>query len=164
MKRACRVLAAFLVLAALLAGCNKPEVPDQTVTCQDLTLTLPGDYVNLSGEDYAADVEFLYGHGDEAVLGIKQSRSVFMESFPEMSALDFAQLFVDKAGLALEITEQDGFATFLYTANAAGTEVTYLSGVYMTEENFWVVQFYCPSEAFSGRQADFMRFLGSVEA
>ena len=164
MKRCCRVLAILLALSFVLIGCNQPEVADQTVVCGELTLTLPGNYVNLGEEAYATDVDFLYGRGDEAVLGIKQDRLALETYFPEIDAFTFAEMFVEKAELDVTVEQTEDLVFFVYTANAGGTQVTYLSGVFMTEQNFWVLQFYCPSEDFSARNAAFMGYLASVRA
>ena len=161
MKRLFSLMSAVLIALSVLAGCQKP-VKDQTVVCQDLTLTLPGNYVNQINEPFAEDLDLLYSHGTEAVLAFKQERAALETVFPELNAESFAEMFIQKAGLEIAVELHDDLVTFTYTAEADGTGVTYLTGVYMTEKNFWVVQFYCPSADFSGRQADFLRYLSKI--
>lgn len=161
MKRLFCLFAAVLMLSSVLAGCKDP-VQEQTVACQELTLILPSDYVNQINEPFAEDLDFLCGHGTEAVLAFKQERAPLEEVFPELNAETFAQMFLQKAGLDVEVKADENLVTFTYAAEADGTGVTYLSGVYMTEQNFWIVQFYCPTENFSSRQADFLRYLAAI--
>lgn len=162
MKRFFRILAAVLLAVTVLTGCTG-LLEDKTITCNELSVTLPGIYVDLSEQDYAADFDFLYGFNDEAVLGFKQDRASLEASMPGITAKDYAELFVDAAELNSTVTEQEGLITFTYTAIADNVEFTYLCGAFMSDTNFWIVQFYCPTEDYTDKEADFLGYLKTVQ-
>lgn len=161
MKRLFGLFAVLLFTAALFTGCAGGE-KEKAFTCGELSITLPAIYKDLSQQDYAADFDFLFGLPTEAVLGFKQARASLESDRPNLTAKDYAQLFIDAAELSCRITEQDGLITFTYTATADGTEVTYLCSAFMSETNFWILQFYCPSNIYAQHEEDFLRYLRSV--
>lgn len=160
MKRISGLLAVLLLTAALFTGCTGTE---KAFTCGELSITLPADYADLSQQDYAADFDFLYGLPNEAVLGFKQARASLEASRPDLTAKEYAQLFIDAAELSCTVEELDGLILFTYTAIAGDTEVTYLCSSFRSETNFWIIQFYCPSNTYSQHEADFIRYLRSVK-
>lgn len=161
MNRLAGFFAAVLLLSALFTGCSGGE-KEKTFTCGELSITLPAAYEDLSGQEYAADYDFLYGSSSKAVLGFTQSRASLEEKIPGITAKLYAQMFMEAVQLPGTVTEQDGLVTFTYTANASGTEVTYLCSAFMSQTNFWIVQFYCPSIDYGKNEADFLRYLRSV--
>lgn len=158
-RRSARFGVIFLCLL-LFVGC---AAKDNYITCDDIRLLLPESYVNLSDEAYAEDFDFLYGIGSEAVLGFKYDRATLETRFPGISAKEYAQKFVDAAHLSCEVTEQDGLVTFSYAETSDGAEITYLSAIFMTQKNVWVVQFYCPTAEYDQKQATFMNLLHAVQ-
>ena len=162
MKRFWGLLTVLLLTAALFTGCNGTE-KETTFTCGELSITLPAEYKDLSQQDYAADFDFLYGLPNEAVLGFKQARASLETSRPNLTAKEYAQLFIDAAELSCAVEELDGLVFFTYSAMAGDTEVTYLCSAFKSEINFWIIQFYCPSNTYSQHEADFIRYLRSVK-
>ncbi|MBR4109466.1 MAG: hypothetical protein IKK41_04030 [Oscillospiraceae bacterium] len=162
MPRSLRVLCAVLALCLLLGGCDALQ-KKQTVTCGELVLTLPASYVDLSDQDYAAGFSFVYGFENEAVLAISESRAALEAYYPDINAEKYAMLFVETNGLDSQVGKLGELVTFTYTANAEETELSYLCGVFMSGENFWCVQFYCPTEAFGNNQAEFMDYLQKIQ-
>ena len=68
MKR--RVAVILLALSLLLCcACGAQEQSHR-----ELTLRLPKDFVDLSGESYAADFDFLYQNSAVAIAGIRESK------------------------------------------------------------------------------------------
>ncbi len=161
MKRLAGLFAAVLLLTALFTGCNSSET-EKTFTCGELSITLPADYKDLSDQKYAEEYDFLYGASSKAVLGFTQERAPLEEKVPDITAKTYAQMFMEAVQLPGTVTEQDGLVTFTYTANADGTEVTYLCSAFMSETNFWIVQFYCPSKDYGKNEADFLGYLRTV--
>ncbi len=160
MKGFSRILAVMLLAVTVLTGCtSRPK--DKRVTCNDLSITLPGHYTNLSDQEFAADFDFIYGSRNEAVLGFKQDRSSLAN--PDISAKDYAEMFIDAAELNSTVTEQDGLYVFTYTAIANDVEFTYFCGTFMSDTYFWVIQFYCPSQDYADKQADFLNYLKTVQ-
>lgn len=164
MKRFTAVVA-LLLAVCLLAGCSdalNKVVPPQEITVEDLTLSLPGYFINWSKEDWAAGFPFVYGFDSSAVLGVKESVSTLEASLSEVSARKYADLFLEYNGLDSTVSEADGLITFSYTANAQETEITYLCGVFKGSTHFWVIQCYCASADYGKFQADFLQILKSV--
>ena len=157
-----KVLCAVLALCLLLCGCQTSEKV-QTVTCGELTLTLPASYMDLSDQDYAKGFAMVYGFENEAVLAISESLSPLNEYYPDINAEKYAMLFVETNGLSSQVGKLGELVTFTYTADVNETELTYLCGVYMSEENFWCVQFYCPTPDFENNQARFMEYLQKIQ-
>ncbi len=158
------LLAAVLVLGSL-SGCSVLEkiVEDQTVSKDALTITFPGYYLDLSGEDYAEGMEFLYGFGNAAVLATKEDRATLEALIPDLSAKSYAELFIETNSLSSTVEEKDGLVTFRYTATASGTEFTYLCVVFMAESDIWTVQAYCPTSELADNEADLWEILTSVQ-
>ena len=169
MKKLLSLSLILVLVISMFAGCtlaNKLEevVNDKELTFGDLKVTVPGLYVDLTetvGNDALA---FVYGIGDTAVLGLKETRSEVTSAIPEIdTAKEYAELFLEANGTDGEVTEKDGIVTFTYNASASGQEFTYLCGAYANDENFWVVQAYCYSKNFKENEADFWNILKSVK-
>ena len=163
-----KLIALVLILAlavSALCGCSALEevISDQTITRDVLTITFPGYYLNLSDEDYAEGMEFLYGFNNTAVMGIKEDRATLEAILPGLTAQDYADLFIESNNLATTAAEKDGFITFRYTANASGTEFTYICAVFMAETDIWTVQAYTPTAVLEKNEADMWKILTSVK-
>ena len=162
MTKFVRVLCAALVLCGLLCGCETPQKL-QSVTCDELTLSLPASYVDLSDKDYAKGFSLVYGFENEAVLAISESLSPLNEYYPDINAEKYAMLFVETNGLSSQVGKLGELVTFTYTADVNETELTYLCGVYMSDKNFWCVQFYCPTPDFAENEQRFMGYLQKIQ-
>ena len=55
MKRIALLSLCLLLILGMLAGCGDNFPEGKTLTFEDLHLTLPGDFVDLSGENIDAD-------------------------------------------------------------------------------------------------------------
>ena len=162
MRTSARVLCAILALCLLFSGCSG-EPREKNVTCGELVLTLPASYVDLSDQDYASGFSFVYGQGDEAVLAISENRAALENYYPEINAEKYAMLFVETNQYDSQVGKLGELVTFTHTQTVENTSLTYLCGVFMSEENFWCVQFYCPTEKFAENQAEFMGYLQKIQ-
>lgn len=167
MWRFTKILCAVLGLSLLLCGCQKPEeeVPagDQTVSCQELILTLPPSYVNLSDQDYAAEFDLLYGFEQEAVLAFAQNRAALEPYYPNINAEQYAMRLAEVNNYDCQVGKLGDLVTFTYHATTDDIDFTYLCGIFASTENFWCVQFYCPSEDFADNEGKFMGYLQKIE-
>lgn len=162
MTKFVKLLSFLLALCLILCSCNAPQM-EQTVTCGELVLTLPASYLDLSDQAYAKTFPLVYGFENEAVLALSESRLPLEEYYPDINAEKYAMLFVETNGITSEVGKLGELVTFTYTANAEETELTYLCGVFMSKENFWCVQFYCPTAEFADNQAKFMGYLQKIQ-
>ena len=55
-----KFLALILVLSLFLSGCAH-EAADPSYAFDDLSIQIPEDYINLSDEEFAADLAFVFG-------------------------------------------------------------------------------------------------------
>jgi len=166
MKKLIAVILCLTLSLGIFCGCESvldEVVPPQTVTVDDITMTLPGYFINWSNEDWAKDFPFVYGFNSSAVLGVKEDIATLEASIPNLTAKDYADLFVEYNGLTSTITEENGLVTFSYTASSGSTQITYLCAGYKGATNFWVIQCYCESGEFSKFEADFISLLKSVQ-
>lgn len=162
MTKFVKSLSVILILSLLFCGCNAQQ-REQTVACGELILTLPASYIDLKEQDYAKGFALVYGFDNEAVLAISESRASLEAYYPDINAEKYAMLFVETNGLSSQVGKLGELVTFTYTANADGTELTYLCGVFMAAENFWCVQFYCPTADFEESQTEFMGYLQKIQ-
>ena len=160
MKRLLGFIALALVVG-LLCGCSN-LIESQTITEGELSITLPGTFLDLSEQAPVAGIEFLYGFGETAVLAIKEDKAMLLELVPGMDAMQYAQLFVESNALTGTVEEVDGIPSFTYTAASGGTQITYLCGVFESSTHFWVVQAYCDSQDFADNQQALWSYLASV--
>lgn len=166
MKKFSVILLVLALALGLFAGCSDvldEVVPPQTVNIDDLTMTLPGYFIDWSDEDWAEGIPFVYGFNSSAVLGIKEDVATLEATIPGLTAKDYADLFVESNELTSTVSDEDGLVTFTYTANSESTNITYLCGVFKGSTNFWVVQCYCATEDYSEFEADFIETLKSVQ-
>ena len=160
MVRPVKVLILLALVLSLLCGCS--PAAEQTITCQELTITLPASFTDLSSRDYAAGMEFLYGSEDTAILAITEDNAALKELVPDMDAQKYAELFVQSNALDSTVEVIDGIPSFTYTMDAGGTAVTYLCGVFESSANFWMIQAYCPATEFSQNQETLWSYLTTV--
>ena len=153
-----RIAVILLVLSLLLCcGCSAQEQVHR-----ELTLCLPKDFVDLSGEPYAADFDFLYQNNAVAVAGIRDSRESIPVLDSSTTAREYAALQMYLNDLPGQPEQKDGIWYFSYEAVSAGTPMTYICAVYECEACFWLVQAYCKSEAFPAQQEAMWEYLSAV--
>ena len=166
MKKLLSVSLVLAMLLVMLAGCNLAEElsKGKQVTSGDLTMTVPALYLDMKDAVKNDALAFVYGIGDTAVLGVKESRAEVLAALPDVdTAMEYAEIYVKANKVDADVTEKDGIITFTYKASSGGHEFTYLCGVFANDTNFWVVQTYCYTEEFTKNEADFWDILKSVK-
>lgn len=162
MKRLLRALLLLVFAGALLCGCSDGILPDQTIHRDEFSITLPGHFLDMSDKEFAKDLELVYGSTDGAVSVSKESIASLQEYIPVADAKAYAELIVAFNGATASVETVDGIPSFSYTADAEGTEFTYLVGVFASDANYWMVQAYCPTEKFAENQDDLWSYITSV--
>ncbi len=160
-KRRFSGILALILAAALLCSCAQ-LLPEQRVACGDLTITLPGSFLDLSEEAFAQDFEMVYGFSDQAVSVIREPIAELAPYYPELDARGYAALAVEAYGLSSAVEEVDGIPTFTYTAEAEGMDFTYIVGVFQSDTDFFMVQSYCATENFAKNKAAMWAQIASV--
>ena len=157
MKRVGIFLLALALLCASLAGCVG-EKATATYTVEDLTITLPADFIDLSDEAFAAELSFVYGLDPIAVNGLREAKSTFAAYGLDMDLERYGQLLISSNNVQAKLEQKDNIPYFTY----ASDEFTYVVTLWETEESFWMVQAYCPTEEYNSVKADIWDILGSV--
>ena len=152
--------AVLLVVLAicLLTGCDQYPLGN-TVICKDLQLTVPGDFMDLSAESYALDADFMYGWNTLVCKGLAEDKS----QLQEMSLDGYTALVI--SGNGRSCTPQpcgDGYM-FSYEAAIGDASYTYTIATYEGPSNFWILQFYCPSEDLEKNQPEINMILESIQ-
>ena len=160
MKRTFCVIICLLLTVSVLAGCSLTS--QKEFTCNGLTITLPGYFLDLSQEDYAATATFLYGFNDVAVMGLQEEKSLLAEYDLELTLEEYGQLVIDGNGLDVTLDQKDGLYTFVYEAAVEETSYSYICVVLEGEDSYWCVQAYCPTEKYEKNRADMWSYLLSA--
>ena len=143
---------ACLLAVFLLAGCSDPV--GRAVTHKDLTLILPADFLELSGEG-----DFLYGRHTLVFQGLAESK----ESLEEMTLKEYTDRVI--TANQKKTTPQASGAGFVFTYEAEVKSKTYSYTVatYEGQENFWILQFYCPKENLAENQPEIDIILEGIQ-
>lgn len=147
-----------VLTVCLLTGCAQYPL-GTTVVCKDLQLTVPGDFVNLSGESYAQDAEFLYGWNTLVFQGMAEDKS----QLQEMTLEAYTALVISGNGRSSTMHPCGDGYIFTYEATVSNTPYTYTIATYEGPSNFWILQFYCPSVNSEENQPEIDIILESIQ-
>jgi len=145
--RICLCLTVCLLIS-LLSGCSDPV--GRAVTHKDLAVILPADFLDLSGEECAEEADFLYGWHTLVFKGLAESK----KSLPAMTLQQYTDYVV--AGNKLTCTPEANGEGYLFTYEkpVGDTTYTYTVATYEGQENFWILQFYCPKDNLAENQPE----------
>ena len=155
MKR--RIFACLLVVF-LLAGCSDPV--GYAVTHKDLTLILPADFLDLSESmSLANGPDFVYGRHTLVFQGLAEAKS----GMKDMTL----QAYTDRVISANKktATPQASGAGFVFTyeADVDGAVYSYTVATYEGQENFWILQFFCPKDTLAENQPEIDIILEGIQ-
>ena len=153
-----RVFACLLAVLLVLSGCS-PDPVGRAVHHKDLTVILPADFLDLSGESYAESADFLYGRHTLVFKGLAESKA----SLKKMTLTEYTDLVIsgNKLTCAPKATG-DGYL-FTYEAPVGDKLYTYTVATYEGLENFWILQFYCPKENLAENQPEIDIILEGIQ-
>lgn len=157
MKKSAVFLLALVLLFTTLAGCGNRK-STATYTHDDLTITLPANFIDMSDEDFAAELSFIYGLDPIAVNGLRESKSTFTAYGLEVDLERYGQLLISSNNVQAKLEHKDDVLFFTYASNGFSYVVT----LWETEEAFWMVQAYCPTENYNKVKNDIWKILSSV--
>jgi len=151
----------LLLALCLLWGCGTDEEM-QTITCNDLKISLPQTFQDLSQAHYAEGVAFTFGTENMGICGTWEDKTALGAYFPDIDVRQYAELFVRTNHLSSVVDIVDGIPCFTYTVTGE-TTVQYLCGIFETESNFWVVQAYSSPEDFEALYDQMWEYIASVQ-
>ena len=152
-----KLIPLLLALSLFLSGCgHEPAAPSYAF--DDLSIQIPEDYINLSDEDFAADLAFVFGKDPIALNGLREEKTLFEAYGLELDLQRYADLIRMSNNVSAEVTQRDGIWTFSYESGG----FTYVVTLWETEDAFWTVQAYCPNENYGKVKDDIWEILSSV--
>ena len=155
-----RRIFACLLAVFLLVGCGADPV-GRTVTHKDLTLILPADFLSAEelGLENADGADILYGRHCLVFKGLAESK----ESLKAMSLKEYTDSVV--SANKKDATPKASGAGYLFTYEAkVGEEVySYTVATYEGQENFWILQFYCPKDTLAENQPEIDIILEGIQ-
>lgn len=152
-----KLLPLLLVLCLLMAGCS-PEPAAPSYSFGDLTIQIPEDYINLSDEEFASGLAFVFGLDPIAVNGMREEKATFEAYGLSLDLEKYGRFLQMTNEVTAEIQKKDGVLHFTYESG----EFTYVVSLWKTEEAFWTVQAYCPTADYSNAKSDIWNILKSV--
>ena len=156
-----RMALCLLAVLCLLTGCTDPELYPEgmTVACKDILLTVPGDFLDLSGEDYARDAEFLFGH-DTLVL---QGKAEHKQDLKAMTLAEYTANVISGNQLSCTPEASGNGYIFTYEASVQDTVYTYTTATFEGDSYFWILQFYCPVKNLEENRPEIEMILESLQ-
>lgn len=146
-----------LILCVCLSGCAH-EAADPSYAFEDLSIQIPEDYINLTGEDFAQGLQFVFGKDPIALNGLREEKATFAAYGLQLDLEDYGNLLRKANNVQGELKRTDGIWNFSYDAKG----FTYVVTLWETEEAFWTVQSYCPTENYSEVKDQMWKILSSV--
>ena len=154
-----QALILLVILSLCLTGCGgKADAVFRNFT--DLSIEIPEDYLDLSKESFAVDLDFIFGKDPITVSGYAEEKEAFLEYGLELDLQDYGELLMASNKVESQLTEKNGIYCFTYTAG----EFTYLVTLWETESSFWTVQAYCMTKEYSKVEDEIWKILSSVTA
>lgn len=145
MKRIVALMLSALLLVAVFTGCgdNKKEF-----TCQDLTMTVPGNMKDVSSNSSFSSFTFALDSSKLAIFGLKEKFSAFDGA--DMTLKDYADAVIAANKYdALAITRSNAdYIYFTYEAQLEAGLFKYVAGCFKGSDAFWLVQFGAPATNF----------------
>lgn len=154
-----KIIAVLLLVCVLLVGCDVSKIldnlPEKEYSCGDVSITLPGNFIDYSGKDEAKDKEFLFANKEIGIAGVQENKKELFELFGKMDDEGYAKLIADINELDTTAEEKDGYWHYTYEEEIDGDKYTYLNVFHETSADFWNIQVHCKSDLYD-KNADTM--------
>ena len=152
-----KLILLLLVLSLFLTGCGAKETTAPHAY-EDLTIHIPTDYIDLSDEEFAQGLAFVFGLDPIALNGMREEKATFEAYGLELDLERYGDFLMMSNQVDADLSKKDGVLYFTYTSE----EFTYVVSLWETEEAFWTVQAYCPTADYSKVKSDIWNILKSV--
>ena len=147
----------LVVLSLCLSGCGAKET-SAPHAFQDLTLRIPTDYIDLSGEAFAEGLDFVFALDPVTINGLREAKETFTAYGLELDLQTYGELLMESNHVRSQLDQKNGIWHFSYTSG----DFTYVVTLWETEEAFWTVQAYCPTADYDSVSDDIWEILSSV--
>ena len=152
-----KLILLLLVCSLCLAACSAKETT-ALHSYEDLTIRIPADYIDLSDEEFAEGLDFVFGLDPIAINGLREEKATFAAFGLEMDLERYGKFLIAANNVSCQLTQTDGIWNFSY----ASGDMTYVVTLWETEDAYWTVQGYCPTESYHKVKKDIWNILSSV--
>ena len=167
-RTALKIVAAVLIFAAMMGGLvlagtlqkHRAEAPE-TYTCQEYTVTLPGNFSEVTAEGF----EYALESRDAVVLVGKETFDEVAEYLPEpVTMQSYAANIMEYNEITEDMREPstDGTARFSYYVEDDDTEYFYYFVISEGDNAFWLTNFCCESSDAEAYYDDFVTWADSI--
>ena len=134
---------------AAVPNLTTPEIPE--IPGFDIRLNLPETFSNYTGSEFAKDYDLLYSDGRMGIgaICIPMQNVYTLEEYAAQ----------DGEYYRTELTQKDGFWTLTYEDFDSNEPQTLVNVYYETEEGFWIVQGYCPSQSYPMYETEIWQYI-----
>ncbi len=153
-----RGVVCLLVVFCLLTGCADGYPEGINLQCKDLHFTIPGDFIDLSNEGIG-DGEFLYGRNRLIFTGLAENK----DALQEMTLETYTDYVISGNELTCTPTVCGDGYLFSYEAKVGDVPYTYTIATAEGASNFWILEFYCPTEDLSENQPEIDMILSGLQ-
>ncbi len=154
MKKTICLVLCLLVLASLLGACQKDGADSKTYTYENVSMTVPGAFKDMSEEASGDIYDFVVGTQKNLVLANKKE---------DFGVADYMNAVVG----SLEITEgpddRNGYVYLQYKNSAQGYDYIYNVGLFIDGEDLWIVQVSSLENEYSKNKTMMFEILDSVK-
>ena len=165
MAKSAKILVALVLCCSLLTGCSSifpDDVVDDVMTFDDLTISLPIYFDNMTIYDETNPVSglFVYGYSEIIVTGLRDDKSQF-EEIPTLE--EYGKKLIENSEVNAEIEIIDGLVTFTYYQLNNNQSYTYFASLYEGTDSFWLVTACCQTMNFKHAKDKFLEIFHSVQ-
>lgn len=173
------IIAVLLAMCLIFVGCKDNEQTDKpaeqtpidapaepvetepqeiTFSNNSAIITLPATFTDYTEKPIAEGYAFLYGDAMVGLRGTEDQKTDLDESVTSLESYAAYQASV----FGGEAVQQDNLWTLSYEDLSENEPQMLVCVFYETENAFWTVQSYCPSNVFEIHQADMWNYVKSV--
>lgn len=176
MTRIFTILSVLFLISILLVGCKKPDTPTEnpsvptqtTVPATEpprqsferagISLELPENFRDYSEYPMSQEYEFLYASDFVGIFAIQESKDTVNEAVTTLETYCTYQASV----LSGEAAQNAGIWTITYQDLTQNEPQTYICAVYETEDAYWTVKSYCPSDLYETYKEAMLSYVTAV--
>ena len=162
-----KIIAVLLLVCVLLVGCDVSKIlenlPEKEYSCGDISITLPGNFIDYSGKDEAKDKEFLFASSEIGITGIRENKKELYEMFGRMDTEGYAELISEINELDATAAQKDGFWHYTYEEENDGDKYTYLNVFHETSTDYWNIQVHCKSDLYTKNAETMWKYATTIK-
>ena len=137
----------------------------QTITCKELSMTLPDDFIDQSSLSSDEAIVGIYSapEGSPGTSIVRESKEQLSSEYSVDQYLALQRLNANsKAENLSDIQEKNGRKYFDYTVTSNGFTFKYFSTAYVSSDAYWLVQYFCFADEYDEHLDTFLEWAETV--